>query len=437
MAFFGLSDINFNPDTKRTFGPLSALENTPYKQTSLKYPTDVGSYDKGHYMVFFVREQKETRFSASGRGGGTFDAGTEKAIQEQLATGISVSNKTSTSKLRNVFAQEINGALTNAISQGTNFLSQKGGKLGSKIGGTINNFVAGPKQSSSEQKYDQAVEYSIKSISDKSPFGFLNTTQLTTDAIALYMPDTINFDSKASYDGLNPGKELLGQALVAAPAIVDEYRKGGGAAALNALKKSGALQNVGQKVLDKFNLGGDTARLGVFGFTGKVTNPMIELIYSAPDFRSFQFEFFFYPRSEAEALEVQKIIDRFRFHQAPELDVIGEAGRQSGLLIPPSEFDIKFFYAGKQNPNIPAIATCVLESIQVNYAPNGWSAYEVPGENDPLLGRTGMPVGIQMSLQFKETTYVTKSDFGDQKIGGATMSGMSASYASGQKNVFS
>ena len=97
MAFFGLSDINFNPDTKRTFGPLSALENTPYKQTSLKYPTDVGNYDKGHYMVFFVREQKETRFSAAQRGGSTYDTETEKAIQQQLATGISVSNKTSTS----------------------------------------------------------------------------------------------------------------------------------------------------------------------------------------------------------------------------------------------------------------------------------------------------------------------------------------------------
>ena len=48
-----------------------------------------------------------------------------------------------------------------------------------------------------------------------------------------------------------------------------------------------------------------------------------------------------------------------------------------------------------------------------------------------------MPVGIQMSLQFRETTYITKSDFGDQKIGGASMQGVSASYAGGQKNTFS
>ena len=78
-----------------------------------------------------------------------------------------------------------------------------------------------------------------------------------------------------------------------------------------------------------------------------------------------------------------------------------------GLLIPPSEFDIKFFYAGRQNPNIPPIGTCVLTQIQVNFAPKGWTVYESVGENSAALGRTGMPVAIQMTLMFKETTIIT------------------------------
>ena len=57
------------------------------------------------------------------------------------------------------------------------------------------------------------------------------------------------------------------------------------------------------------------------------------------------------------------------------------------------------------------MTTSVLTNIDVNYAPNGWSAYEVPGENQPSLGRTGMPVAIQVTLQFQETTYLTKQDF--------------------------
>ena len=141
---------------------------------------------------------------------------------------------------------------------------------------------------------------------------------------------------------------------------------------------------------------------------------MLEMIYVSPQFREFQFEFFFYPRSESEAFEVQKIIDRFKFHQAPEIDMLGK--NPTGLLVAPSEFDIKFFYAGRQNPNIPSIGTCVLKNVSVNYAPNGWAAYEVPGENDPAVGRTGMPVGIQMTLQFTETTYLTKDDFKNQSI---------------------
>jgi hypothetical protein len=131
---------------------------------------------------------------------------------------------------------------------------------------------------------------------------------------------------------------------------------------------------------------------------------MLELLYSSPAFRSFSFEFMFYPRDEREALEVQNILERLRFHQAPELDG-GSAGL---LLIPPSEFELSFYYGGRPNPNLPAIGRCVLQNISVNYAPNGWSAYEMFGENDPRLGRTGMPTAIQLTLEFKETVILTK-----------------------------
>ena len=77
--------------------------------------------------------------------------------------------------------------------------------------------------------------------------------------------------------------------------------------------------------------------------------------------------------------------------------------------MPPSEFDIKFYYNGKENPNIPKISTCVLNNINVDYAPSGFSAYEVPGDTTPNMGRTGMPVGIRLQLNFTETEIVTKN----------------------------
>ena len=418
MAFFGLSDINFNQESQRTFGPLSALEGTPYKSTALRYPLDVGSADKGHYMVFFVREQRETAFGAETRGGKKFTKEEEESIMDRIRAGNSVANSVSASKIKTSFAGTVNKGLEDLISKGTSSLRQNFGATGGNIANAIDNFVTGPQVSSGQQRTDEVIETSIKNITTKKGvWDATRTTSLTTDSIALYMPDTIAFDSTQSYSDLTPGNEMAAQVVTAGSAISDAYAEGGISGVLNSLVKSGAVQGAAQNLLTKFKggaLGESTVRLGIFALSGKVTNPMMEMIYVSPQFREFQFEFFFYPRSESEAFEVQKIIDRFKFHQAPEIDMLGK--NPTGLLVAPSEFDIKFFYAGRQNPNIPSIGTCVLKGVSVNYAPNGWAAYEVPGENDPAVGRTGMPVAIQMSLQFTETTYLTKDDYKSQTI---------------------
>jgi len=425
MAFFGLTDIRFNEIETRNFGPLAALEGSPFQKSTLKYPDDVGDTPRGHYMVFFIREQVNSSFKAETRGGQSFSADQEQAVFDALQSSRKFSGG-GVSAGKTTFADKINGALTSAISKGTSSLTSKFGSGGvaGKVASGIDGFVKGPQpQEQLKETQSTAIEDSIKTITDKNKkaLGFLKRTQLTNDAIALYMPDTINFDSNANYSEVNPGDELLGQLLVAAPELVKQFRQGADAKTLaSAALKSGLMQQAGKELFPKLATSA-TGRLGLYAATGGVTNPMIELIYSSPKLRSFQFEFFFYPRSEREAYAVQKIIDRFRFHQSPELQ--GGLDNQMGLLIPPSEFDIKFFYAGRQNPNIPPIGTCVLETIQVNFAPKGWTAYESVGENNPALGRTGMPVAIQMSLQFRETTIVTKEDFGNQGIGGQVVRG--------------
>jgi hypothetical protein len=138
-------------------------------------------------------------------------------------------------------------------------------------------------------------------------------------------------------------------------------------------------------------------------------NPQLELIYGKPDFRSFRFSFMFYPRSEKEAEEVYKLIQRLKFHQAPEI----KNGTAGFFLVPPSEFDIEFYYNGQINPNIPTISTCVLQSIDLDYAPNGFHSFETPGDNSPKIGGTGTPVAIRMDLSFKETEIMTKFNFQD------------------------
>jgi hypothetical protein len=222
------------------------------------------------------------------------------------------------------------------------------------------------------------------------------------------MPDTLQYNYSQSYDQLNLGSELGGQALAGGKSVYDAFQNGG-AEGLSAIGKTATeigKQKAGSAVAEA--LGSAQTGQAILASTGRVQNPMLEMIYKSPNFRTFQFDFTFYPRDEREALEVQRILERLRFHQAPEL--MKNAG---GFLIPPSEFDIKFYNSGKENPNIPQIATCVLTTLDINYAPNGWAAYETPGENEPYLGRTGMPVSIQATLQFQEMTYLTKADFRD------------------------
>ena len=416
MPFFGLSNIRFNQDVPRT-GPQRALEDVGFGNigsTTLRYPLDVGSVDKGHYMVFFVREQTNTQFSATNRGFQKFSEKDDEVFSkiDQQAKGFGGGG---VSAGRKTFADTINDKLTSVISKGTSKLTTTSA-TGGKVAGYIDGFVKGPQpQQQLNEKTNTSVEASVKSITDKNTATalgakLLKRTVLTSEAIALYMPDTLNFDSSANYSDVKPGEELMGQLLTAAPNLIDRYRanpndlKGLAGAAF----KSGLAYQAAEKLAPDIARSA-TGRLGLFAATGGVTNPMIELIYTSPSLREFQFEFFFYPRDEKEAIEVQKIIDRFRFHQSPELS--GGLASQNGLLIPPSEFELKFYYAGRQNPNIPPIGRCVLKSLQVNFAPRGFSAYESVGENLPALGRTGMPITIQMSLSFQETSFITKEDF--------------------------
>ena len=76
----------------------------------------------------------------------------------------------------------------------------------------------------------------------------------------------------------------------------------------------------------------------------------------------------------------------------------------SAILIPPSEFDIKFYYSDSsggfaENPNIPRLSSCVLTNTQIDYAPQGmFAAFE--GD--------GAPVNIKLTLSFREVDLITR-----------------------------
>ena len=407
MALFGFSDISFNKNER---GPLSSLYKNEFRTGTYRYPLDIGSADKGHYMMIYIRQQKDSAFKTSPLDESVLNA--NGSFTEKDA--VSISQGKPSVSFANELISKVNGGL-NQINQSTNgilggltsSLSKGIGDAAKGLESGINNLFG---QATTSFTGDSGgtksiIDTRLKNITDKR-FSVTKKTELTTDAIALYMPDTLNYIYSQGYSDLSPGNSVLGQSIAAGASEYEKFTQGQSAydSMKNTVIKAG-LAKLTEAAREK---AGDVGALGAFAATGTVLNPMMELLYTGQSqFRTFQFDFFFYPRDEREALEVQKIIQRLRFHQAPEIS--GSFGQ--GFLIPPSEFDIRFYYNGAQNPNIPPIGTCVLDNININYAPNGFSAYEVPEETFPSLGRTGMPVAIQLTLAFKEVSYLTKDDF--------------------------
>jgi hypothetical protein len=433
MALFGFSDITFDKGTTSRKGPLGSLVGSQYETNTLKYPIDIGNADKSHYMVFYIREQRNTKFVGTPAKDFTDADYAQAGVTKQLISGLPGMGTVS---LGQQLLGKINSGLSQINAQTNGALKGLTGALGKAASGfadSVDNVLGQASISigGNSAATSAHIDTSIKKITGGS-LGLLRTTRLTTDAIALYMPDTLNYSYTQSYDTPSLGSEAVGKVLAAGKSVIDKFKEGDPLGAGGSVFKSIGLE-AGKAIT---SLAGEATGGALFtAATGTVSNPMLEMVYKSPGFRHFQFEFTFYPRDEREALEVQRIIERFRFHQAPEL-VEGAAG----FLIPPSEFDIKFYYAGAMNPNIPSIATCVLSQIDVNYTPNGFTAYEVPGENKPALGRTGMPVAIQLMLQFQETTFLTKDDFNSGRTPSAkksvSVSGNSNEALSGGVNGF-
>jgi hypothetical protein len=130
-----------------------------------------------------------------------------------------------------------------------------------------------------------------------------------------------------------------------------------------------------------------SAKLGI------AANPKKEQVFRGLDFRTFTFDYQFFPRSPNEAKQVLDIIETFKYHMHPEFK-----SEHHFVWIYPSEFDILYYNNGKENEHLHKHTSCVLESMNVNYTPNG----------SFTTFANGMPTQINMSLQFKELLLLSK-----------------------------
>jgi hypothetical protein len=199
------------------------------------------------------------------------------------------------------------------------------------------------------------------------------------DIISLYMPDTVNLTNQSSYNGTSV-MGAVQEAVGLASSVASKVPGIGG-----ILGGLAAVPNVALSALNS-----NPAKL-LLATQGLALNPKNQLLFEGIDFRSYQMSFTFTPYSAEEAETVRQIIKTFKKHAAPT--IITEA---AGMFFrPPSTVGVQFMFNGKENPNIAKVTESVIESIDVNYAPNGWSAHE-----------NGAPVQTVLTINFKEIQLV-------------------------------
>jgi hypothetical protein len=236
-----------------------------------------------------------------------------------------------------------------------------------KLIGSAKSSISGAFESVSNFSFSEATNSVTKFFQDpNSMTKFINLTQpkkRTAGTISLYIPETVNFTYAAQYDKLS-----LATAAQQTPII--------GKAAKTVLQ---AIDSGPAKLLLRSQ--------------GYAFNPQQQILFNGIDFRTYQMAFTFTPYSKQEAATVEKIIKQFKFHAAPRL-ARGSAGM---FFVPPSTFTPKFFFNGRENKKINKITESVIENIDVNYAPNGFTT-----QSD------GAPTQIQLTINFKEIELLTR-----------------------------
>lgn len=207
------------------------------------------------------------------------------------------------------------------------------------------------------------------------------------EVIALHVPNEINVRYSMQWEG---DAQAGAQALGSIAENTWEALKNRNLTSIQDAGKTGASYLTGVALQTQ---GAGQLLAKSAGVTG---NPKKEQLFQEVDFRSFTFNYQFFPRSAKEASIVRKIITAFKLHMHPEY----KADTGQFLYIYPSEFDIMYYQNGRENTNLFKHTSCVLTDMSISYSPQGqFSTF-----------KDGMPTQININLTFKELALLSKRE---------------------------
>jgi len=354
-----------------------------YDMTQHTYPEDLFAEDSrygGMYVVFYVNVQEDSKLAQTNPVLIIPDSEVTKGKGSQITK-------------RKVTSGQLTGSLAGlgAIA-GTAVGSIIGvGGAGGVTGTALGALVGGAQTVVKTEQFSENEKSPKYTLDQLTGINLTKQTKRIKTAIALYTPNDLMFKY-----GVNWGDDdtlILQAALEAGEDIkntVADIMKGDTSSmSLSGALGNGYLQGLALKAAQA--AGAD----GLSALTGTAPNPRKEQIFNGVDFRTHQFLFRFWIRSETEHINVKNIIREFKYHMHPEFKDGNEY-----IFLYPSEFDIQFYYKDKESDELPKYTSCVLTDVSSNYTPNGVFN----------LLKQGKPAEITLNLMFRELAILTKED---------------------------
>ena len=227
-------------------------------------------------------------------------------------------------------------------------------------------------------------------LSDRKPIG----------SVVLPIPDGVTDANAVIYgeDKMNP-LQLAGSN-IALKTLLDSGKMDGGdafATTLRTASESGDVPDALTNLLIGSAIGKDASNL-LARTSGKVFNNNLQLLFSGPTLRPFNFSYVLSPRDEKESNNVKRIIRMFKQSMAVQQDNVGI------YLHAPNTYRLEFLNAVLlEHEFLPRIKECVLKGFEVNYMPtNSYMTYD----------DTSM-VQYQLTFAFQEIDPIFNNDYGN------------------------
>jgi len=222
-----------------------------------------------------------------------------------------------------------------------------------------------------------------------------NFTSRTIGNVFLPIPGGISDTNSVTWgsDEMNPLEKSLAE-------IANSVITGGGAAGANTLEaqtqnvqeNSGAVRTGIAAIFTAQAIG----KSNILSRTqGAVFNPNMELLFSGPPLRPFNFTFKLSARSVADREQIRQIIRFFKQGMAVQRTA------STLFLKAPHTFKIQYLHKNKDHPYINLIKECALQSFTVNYTPEG----------NYMTFADGLMTSYEITMQFQELEPIFNDDY--------------------------